>query len=621
LPVGLVVWHLEDLEDISTFRLVEVNLAARKILGLPIDINLDIEQIQSYEFAVDPFPAFLKIEPPEVYAEVVRTGTNRDLGEIRYRNEQKIERIFSIQAFPLPQQRIGLVFEDISDRKQTEEIIRQSEQKLLFHVQQTPLAVIEWGVRGQVLEWNPAAEVMFGYKRSEAIGQFITQLITLPEQQKSVQQLWDRQLKRGNSTRLTYKNVTKEGRQLICEWYHTPLVDEQGEVISIISLAQDVTQRQQAQAAIRASEVRYRQLFEAAQDGILILDAETGAIKDANPFILRLLGYSLEEIVGKKLWDLGLIRQAEEQQAIFHQLQTQHYIRYEHLPLKTADGHPIEVEFVSTVYWLGEQQIVQCNIRNITDRRRQEEALKQFTARLEQSNRDLQDFAFMASHDLQEPLRKIQTFGDRLQEQCNQSLSPEGQDYLWRMQNAAKRMQTLIDDLLTFSRVTTKAQPFTWTDLGAIAQEVLSDLEVSIHQTQAQIEIVDLPSIEADPLQMRQLLQNLIGNALKFHQPDQIPQIQIRGQILDRSSPETKPVFAPPTCQITVTDNGIGFDEKYLDALFMLFHRLHGRSEYAGNGIGLAICRKIVERHSGTITATSQPGQGATFIVQLPIHQ
>jgi light-regulated signal transduction histidine kinase (bacteriophytochrome) len=237
---------------------------------------------------------------------------------------------------------------------------------------------------------------------------------------------------------------------------------------------------------------------------------------------------------------------------------------------------------------------------------------------LSRSNEELQEFAFVASHDLQEPLRKIKTFGDRLKATCGDTLSEQGRDYLDRMQNAARRMQTLIEDLLSLSRVTTRAQPFVAVNLFQVTQEVLSDLEISIHQTQATIEVGELPIIKADPLQMRQLLQNLIGNALKFQRPEVLPVVKIYSNILSNSSDPV--AVGNEQCQIIVEDNGIGFDEKYLDRIFNVFQRLHGRSEYEGTGIGLAICRKIVERHQGSITASSKPGEGAKFIVSLPLN-
>jgi signal transduction histidine kinase len=255
----------------------------------------------------------------------------------------------------------------------------------------------------------------------------------------------------------------------------------------------------------------------------------------------------------------------------------------------------------------------------ITERRRAEAALEASVVQLERSNRELQDFAYVASHDLQEPLRKIQAFSDRLKTSEAEALSTRGRDYVERMQQAAARMQALINDLLTFSRVTTQARPFTPLDLTRVVREVLTDLEVRIEQVGGRVEVGALPALDADPLQMRQLLQNLLGNALKFSRPETPPVVRVSSHALPVPAAAPGAAPSPPWCQLMVADNGIGFDEKYLDRIFAPFQRLHGRSAYEGTGIGLAVCRKIAERHGGNITAQSTPGQGATFIVTLPL--
>jgi light-regulated signal transduction histidine kinase (bacteriophytochrome) len=249
------------------------------------------------------------------------------------------------------------------------------------------------------------------------------------------------------------------------------------------------------------------------------------------------------------------------------------------------------------------------NAQIYAEHKRAEEALARQARELGRSNAELEQFAYVASHDLQEPLRKIQAFGDRLKAHCNDALDERGHDYLQRMQNAAGRLQRLINDLLTFSRVTTRAQPFVPVNLSAVARDVVSDLEVRIERTDGRVEVNGLPTVDADPSQMHQLLQNLIDNGLKFHRPEQPPVVKVHGNLLGERS------------QIIVEDNGIGFDEKYLDRIFTIFQRLHGRLEYEGTGVGLAVCRKIAERHSGTITAQSTPGKGTTFTVTLPVKQ
>ena len=248
--------------------------------------------------------------------------------------------------------------------------------------------------------------------------------------------------------------------------------------------------------------------------------------------------------------------------------------------------------------------------RELTRRQQAEVQTLALNQELGRSNRELQDFAYVASHDLQEPLRKIQAFGDRLKSKYGPALNDEGLDYLDRMQKSARRMHTLINDLLEYSRVTTKGDPFTPVDLNQVARDVLSDLEVRVQQSGGRVETGELPVLEADPLQMRQLLQNLIGNALKFYRPEQTPVVRV-----------TAEDAGDGFCQIAVADNGIGFEEKYLDRIFTPFQRLHGRNEYEGTGMGLAVCRRIAERHGGDITAQSTPGQGTTFMVTLPLKQ
>ncbi|MBC7251598.1 MAG: hypothetical protein H5T62_15130 [Anaerolineae bacterium] len=248
-------------------------------------------------------------------------------------------------------------------------------------------------------------------------------------------------------------------------------------------------------------------------------------------------------------------------------------------------------------------------LAEVAERERAEAELREYAIKLERSNRELEGFAYIASHDLKEPLRKIQAFGERLEARYGDVLDERGRDYLTRMRDAAARMQALIEGLLTYSRVTTQAQPFVQVDLNRVLHEVLSDLEVRIEQLQARVEVGELPTVEADPLQMQQLFQNLIGNALKFHREGVAPVVRVWSEQLNGSEGQY---------QIMVEDNGIGFDEKYVDRIFQVFQRLHGWDEYEGAGVGLAVCRKIVEEHGGTITAKGVPGQGATFVVTLP---
>ena len=351
-----------------------------------------------------------------------------------------------------------------------------------------------------------------------------------------------------------------------------------------------------------------REILETMADALFVLDAD-GCIRVVNSAARTLLGYEQSDLLGRSIDTLEVTSGDATISRTLREISRRGAIRDQHRLLRHKDGGAIDVSIsISPVSEANVQEGAVVIARDIRERMRAEEELHSAMRRLEASNRELEDFAYVASHDLQEPLRKIQAFGDRLKAKHAEELAPQGRDYVDRMQAAAKRMQTLINDLLMFSRVTTKAQPFVNVDLGQVAREVAHDLELRAHDAGGEIVIGDLPSIDADPLQMRQLLQNLASNALKFHREGVPPRVEIRGELHDGHA------------RIVVDDNGIGFEEKYADRIFTMFERLHGRGTYEGTGIGLAICRKIAQRHGGEIAARSRPGEGSTFIVTLPAH-
>lgn len=247
------------------------------------------------------------------------------------------------------------------------------------------------------------------------------------------------------------------------------------------------------------------------------------------------------------------------------------------------------------------------------------EDLQRFSQELQRSNKELEDFAFVASHDLQEPLRKIMAFGDRLEMKYAQDLG-DGVDYLNRMRAAAQRMARLINDLLEFSRVATHPGSFKQISLDKVLGDVMDDLEEMVASSSARVTLDPLPEIEADETQMHQLLQNLIVNAIKFVESDRNPAIRVTSRILvDESTAE--PGLDRRRVELQVIDNGIGIDEAYKERIFKPFQRLHSQGNYSGTGIGLAVCKRIVERHSGTLRVESQPGYGSVFIVNLPMSQ
>ena len=366
-------------------------------------------------------------------------------------------------------------------------------------------------------------------------------------------------------------------------------------------------------------KTRYELILNSAGEGIYGLDLQ-GRTSFVNPAAAKLTGREIEDMIGKTEEELFTCDENKEgKESLAKDAEGRHLAEQ---IFQRADGIQFPVEYVRTpISEEGRLFGAVVIFKDITERKQTEETISRKAAELARSNAELEQFAYVASHDLQEPLRKIQAFGDRLKSKCDVVDLKDGRDYLERMLRAAARMQTLINDLLTFSRVISTNQPFVPVNLEILTREVLSDLEVRIEQTKASVELHDLPTIDADPTQMRQLLQNLISNALKFNKPDQRPRVEVSATV--RKVPFSGMEGAPEAeeCVLKVKDNGIGFEERYMDKIFAVFQRLHGRAEYEGTGVGLAVCRRITDRHGGMIEAESQLGEGATFIVTLPVRQ
>lgn len=302
------------------------------------------------------------------------------------------------------------------------------------------------------------------------------------------------------------------------------------------------------------------------------------------------------------------------------------YVNFVYAPIHDEAGN---VDIVVVAIDVTQQVVARQQLKESEDRYRHlaeelaaaNQEMQETNRLLNRSNENLQAFAYIASHDLQEPLRKIQQFGDLLQTLLRGRLNDEESGYLERMRTAANRMSTLIHDLLTFSRISIRPTADTLVPLDTVIKSVLAVLDLPIAELKAQIQIASLPTILGDRVQLEQLFQNLLSNALKFRRADVPPHIRISSQMIAARElpPHIKPARQTSVYHcIQVADNGIGFDEKYLDRIFQVFQRLHGRSQYAGTGIGLAICEKVMANHGGAITALSHPGQGATFYVYFP---
>jgi len=409
----------------------------------------------------------------------------------------------------------------------------------------------------------------------------------------------------------------KDGSTVWTEATVSFLRDSNGQAIGILGVTRDITERKNADEQSREMEELYRKMVELSPDSIFTIDTK-GVVTLCNTAATRLLGYSKDELVGKHFLKLGTLRLRDIPK----------YLKIFRSVIKGKTVEPIEVAFLHkdgttrlvdvrvALLKVSGKTVIQTIASDITERKQAEreredlfQELEEINSKLQQSNKELQDFAYIASHDLREPLRKISSFGALLQDSLKGKLDEDQQENFGFMIDGAQRMQEMIDDLLTYSRLTTRAKPLERVDLNKVIEDFKNlELATLLDETKGAIHIPEpLPPVHGDPSQMRQLLQNLIGNGLKFHRKGIASGISIHAHQIENNM-----------VRIEVQDNGIGIDEQYHEQIFTMFKRLHSREQYEGTGIGLAICKKIVNRHGGDIGIKSAPGGGSTFWFTLP---
>jgi PAS domain S-box-containing protein len=598
--------------------------AVFKIKGRVIDwCNDKAEEIYGYRkdelVGMKPGVLFpVDVNPPEfiggVSAAIKERGYFHGTAKVKRKDGGIIYIEYSISKIPgrEPMELVS-VARDVTERIQIENALRQSEERFR-NVLDNSLDMIYslnlW--TGKYSYVSPSSEKLMGYSPEEFLALNPEELISLvhPDDAERLEQNIINLIKQGENSVLSTEYRIKHSDSDYC-WVsdNRSVVYGEGNMpIAIVGSIRDITESRLAQEALRQREQDYLILLESTHDSIIVVDGETLKVVYGNKRSSLMFGFDpvLQDGVGVNLLDFIYPEDREKaikgfEEDLYQQERRQRY----DVRVKTNDGRAIWVSALATRIEFRGRVAVLLSLKDVTETRRAEEKLNQTMAELTRSNTELEQFAYVASHDLQEPLRMVASYTQLLARRYKGKLDEDADEFIGYAVDGATRMQQLINDLLAYSRVGTRGKPFESTDCEEILNKALINLHVAIGENNAVVTHDQLPTVMADPVQLTQLFQNLIGNAIKFH-GDNRPEVHVGAQ---------------RNCSdwfFSVRDNGIGIDPNDHERIFLIFQRLHGRKEYPGTGIGLTICRKIVDRHKGRIWVESQSGQGATFHFTIP---
>lgn len=498
---------------------------------------------------------------------------------------------------------------------------------------------------GIITDWNKGAERIKGYRPDEIIGKHFSTFYTSEDNVKGLPaQLLGQAIREGSVNHEGWR-VRKGGTKFWGNITITALHDNDGKLIGFSKVTRDLTEKKTADdklrryaedlelsnEELRQSEERYHKMIQEVEDYAIILLSVNGDIEDWNAGAEFIKGYKADEIIGKnfRIFYTDEDREQKLPEMLIDLAAKKGRAHHEGLRVR-KDGTKFWGSVTITALHGSHNNIIGYTkvTRDLTERKLAEDTLRHKNYQLEDANKELaimnkelSSFAYISSHDLQEPLRKIQTFSGRILEIDQSTLSEKSLDYFNRIMVAAQRMRSLIDDLLTYSRANTADRNYETVDLNKTLREVLNDFETAIEEQKAVVECGPLPVLKVIPFQFHQLLSNLISNSLKFTRPNVIPYILVRARSIPAEKvPALQKRISDTYQYITVTDNGIGFAPEHAERIFEVFQRLHGRERYAGTGIGLAICKKIVENHYGVMRAEGKINTGATFHIYIPME-
>lgn len=538
----------------------------------------------------------------------------RTTGSVLHRNEKGEATSFLFIA------------EDITGTLETEAEIQVKKDLIVETEELLQFGTWSWDAVNSKMEWSDGLYNLIGQTREEAVNDpgFYLQFIKQEDMDAMMEKV-KAAIANNTGFEHTYNLTTKKGEQKIVTTRGKVLLSPAGELLKIVGTSRDVTEQVSAYREL----LNYKQmtlekeLF--LESGSWEIDLTTGKI-DWSDGMYGLFEYdatgSIKPGITAELYfthfsEADVASLKNDWQRMLDG--GDNYARQETIIAKNGEKKRLETYGKVIRNNNGEAVKVMGATKNISQLKEYERQLEKKVQELERSNKELEEFAHVASHDLQEPLRKISTFSERLKLKFEDQLGDDGKSYIARMLNAAANMRMLIENLLNFSRLTVKKVEYAKTGMNALLDEVLTEIELQIDESHAVIKRDKLPELEVIPSQVKQLLSNIILNAIKFKKQDVDPVIEIKSVPL--TAEEKEQYYLQPDMAyyaISISDNGIGFEQEYAEKIFQIFQRLHGKSEYPGAGIGLAICKKIVDNHHGKLFASSVPGEGATFTAILP---
>jgi PAS domain S-box-containing protein len=576
-------------------RVMDLNPAAERLAGCTSSeaLGLAVEQIWPNwpnQFVPTKEPATV------VYEELALTCA----GELRIYN-LRIYTITDHRKSPL--NKVALLV-DTTERKRVEKDLQDSEEKYRTLVNNVRLgiyrSVSEHG--GHFIQVNPAMERITGYSREELLGMHIEDLYVDPAERERALEIWAS----GSGTNITVVWKRKDSTQINVQLSANALKDTSGNILFYDAVLEDITERKHTEKALRESEEKYAKAFLTSPYAITITSTEDGKFIEVNDAFTSISGFTREEATADSSIGLKLWVNVEDRKRVLSTLLEGNEVKGQEFQFRIKNGEIISGLFSAKIIRLNDKPFILSSINDITERKRAEQKLVEQALELERSNQELQQFAYILTHDLQEPLRMVSSYVRLLEKRYKDKLDSDATEFIGYAVEGTKRMNNMIQDILKYSQVSTQAKAHNMVNSETLLAEVLANLRVSIEENHAVVTHDRLPAVKAEKAQLGQVFQNLIGNAIKFQAKDREPRIHIGAERKDGE------------WLFSVRDNGIGIEPEYRDKIFSIFQRLHSREEYPGTGIGLAICKKIVELHGGRIWLESEPGKGSTFYFTLP---